>query len=120
MRRLVDSPELYGPDPAVQRRTEFRLVGRRRVAPPLQAKVVTPPRIESRSWSENLLTTIGVRLRARRKAVRRTQREIARRVGITQASLSNYERGKRDMTISTLVALAAVLGVNLSDLVMPG
>jgi transcriptional regulator with XRE-family HTH domain len=55
-------------------------------------------------------------LRARRKAARQTQREVARRVGISQASLSNYERGKRDMSISTGVALVTVLGMDLNDL----
>ena len=36
--------------------------------------------------------------------------------GITQASLSNYENGKRDMPLSTLLGVAAALNVSLGDL----
>ena len=42
--------------------------------------------------------------------------DVARRAGITQASLSNYENGKRDMPLSTLMGVVAALNVSLGDL----
>lgn len=59
----------------------------------------------------------GERLRRLRKAQDLSQADIARRVGITQASLSNYELGKRELPLSTAVAVAAVFNVDVCELV---
>lgn len=40
-----------------------------------------------------------------------TQRELARRAGMPQSALSAIERGKRDVTLGTLRALARALGI---------
>ncbi len=59
---------------------------------------------------------IGQRIREWRLRREMSQAEVARVAGITQASLSNYENGKRDMPLSTLLGVAAALNVSLGDL----
>jgi transcriptional regulator with XRE-family HTH domain len=58
---------------------------------------------------------IGQRMREWRLRREMSQAEVARLAGITQASLSNYENGKRDMPLSTL-GVSAGLNVSLGDL----
>lgn len=58
----------------------------------------------------------GQRIREWRLRRELSQAEVARRAGITQASLSNYENGKRDMPLSTLLGVAAALNVSIGDL----
>ena len=59
---------------------------------------------------------LGRRLREWRLKRELTQSEVARMAGITQASLSNYETGKRDMPISTFLGVVAALNVGVGDL----
>lgn len=59
---------------------------------------------------------LGVRLREWRLQRGMSQADVARRAGITQASLSNYEAGKRDMPLSTFLGVASALNVSLGDL----
>ena len=59
---------------------------------------------------------VGVKIREWRVRRELSQANVARRAGITQASLSNYENGKRDMPLSTLVGVASALEVSLGDL----
>lgn len=59
---------------------------------------------------------IGQRIREWRLRREMSQADVARHAGITQASLSNYENGKRDMPLSTLIGVAGALNVSLGDL----
>jgi transcriptional regulator with XRE-family HTH domain len=59
---------------------------------------------------------IGKRLREWRLRRELSQAEVARVAGITQASLSNYETGKRDLPLSTFLGVASALNVSLGDL----
>ncbi|MBM4409866.1 MAG: helix-turn-helix transcriptional regulator [Chloroflexi bacterium] len=59
---------------------------------------------------------VGVNIREWRLRRELSQADVARRAGITQASLSNYENGKRDMPLSTLMGVASALNVSLGDL----
>jgi transcriptional regulator with XRE-family HTH domain len=59
---------------------------------------------------------IGQRIREWRLKRELSQAEVARHAGITQASLSNYENGKRDLPLSTLLGVTAALNVSLGDL----
>lgn len=61
-------------------------------------------------WAER----VGVALRARRLDLGLTLQDLSRLSGSTVASLSLIERGKRDVKLSTLVALAAALRTDLS------
>lgn len=59
---------------------------------------------------------VGTRIRELRKIRGRSQADISNHMGITQASLSNYETGKRDLPLSTAVKLAAELDVPFGDM----
>ncbi len=57
------------------------------------------------------------RLREIRLAQGKTQADVAWLSGITQAALSNYENGKRDIPLRSLLALSGVLAVPPAQLV---
>ena len=59
---------------------------------------------------------IGRRLREWRLKRELSQSEVARISGVTQASLSNYETGKRDLPLSTFLGVVAALDVGVGDL----
>jgi transcriptional regulator with XRE-family HTH domain len=59
---------------------------------------------------------VGQRIREWRLKREMSQAEVARQAGITQASLSNYENGKRDLPLSTLLGVTSALSVSLGDL----
>jgi transcriptional regulator with XRE-family HTH domain len=59
---------------------------------------------------------VGQRIREWRLKRELSQAEVARQAGITQASLSNYENGKRDLPLSTLLGVTSALSVSLGDL----
>ena len=61
-------------------------------------------------------SAVGRRIREWRLKRELSQADVARQAGITQASLSNYENGKRDLPLSTLVGVAGALNVSLGDL----
>jgi transcriptional regulator with XRE-family HTH domain len=60
---------------------------------------------------------IGRRIREWRLRRDLSQAEVARVAGITQASLSNYETGKRDLPLSTFLGVARALDVGVGDLI---
>ncbi len=66
---------------------------------------------------EYLRERIGEGLRELRVAGGLTQSEVAWSSGISTASLSNYESGKRDLPLPTLLALAQVFDVPAVSLV---
>ncbi len=68
--------------------------------------------IDTLYWAEK----IGGKLRARRKHLRLSLEDLSRLSGSTVPTLSNIERGKRDVKLSTLVSLASALRVDLSEL----
>ncbi len=57
----------------------------------------------------------GERLRYWRTRRQSSQAEIARAAGITQASLSNYETGKRELPLGTALGVASALDITLGD-----
>jgi len=59
---------------------------------------------------------VGARIREWRLRRELSQAEVARLAGITQASLSNYENGKRDLPLTTLLGVARALNVSVGDL----
>lgn len=64
---------------------------------------------------ERTLQAIGRRLKSWRQDRKLSQYALAKGI-CTQASLSNYENGKRDMPVTTAVGLAKRLGVGLEEL----
>lgn len=63
-------------------------------------------------WAER----IGQQLRSARKAQGLSLKELSRLSGATLPTLSHIERGTRDVKLSTLVALADALRVDLPSL----
>jgi transcriptional regulator with XRE-family HTH domain len=58
---------------------------------------------------------VGYQIYLRRTELKLTQRELARRSGIPQPNLSNIEKGKQDVTVSTLRRIALGLDLSLGD-----
>ncbi len=59
---------------------------------------------------------IGRRIREWRQRRGLSQIEVATIAGITQGSLSNYELGKRDVPLSTLLGIVAALDIGVGEL----
>ena len=62
------------------------------------------------------MTIIGRRIAARRKELGLSQRDVASKIGVSQASIQRYESGTVDMPMSRAADLAEVLHCTLSDL----
>lgn len=69
-------------------------------------------RIDTLHWA----AAIGGKLRERRKLLGLSLEDLSRLSGSTIPTLSNIERGKRDVKLSTLVSLANALRIDLSAL----
>jgi HTH-type transcriptional regulator, competence development regulator len=61
-------------------------------------------------------TTFGARLREAREGQGLTQEQVAERSGVHATEVSRIEAGKRDPKVSTLLRLAAALGVPAGSL----
>jgi len=59
--------------------------------------------------------TLGRVLRALREGVRMSLREEARRVGVTHATLSRFERGERIVSAETLARIARVVADEIAS-----
>jgi len=59
---------------------------------------------------------LGARIRAWRQRRHLSQVALADLAGITQSTLSNYENGKREPAVSTLIRIAEELDVSLDEL----
>jgi transcriptional regulator with XRE-family HTH domain len=73
---------------------------------------MTPRDQELQSWIDR----IGRTLRRRRKELDLSLEDLSRLSGATVPTLSNIERGKRDVKLSTLVNLATALRIDLAEL----
>ncbi len=62
---------------------------------------------------------IGHRLRWWRQRRHLSQAELARRIGVTQSTLSHYESGKRDPTLGIFIALVEELEVDPREIMKP-
>lgn len=60
------------------------------------------------------MLTVGPRLHLERIRRGVSQTDLSRRTGIAQANLSNIEKGKRDITVSTLLQICLALGIQPS------
>jgi len=61
-------------------------------------------------------TLVGTRIRERRRAIKQTQSALAQAVGISASYLNLIEHNRRGIAGRTLLALAAELGVDSSEL----
>lgn len=66
-----------------------------------------------RQTSITAASQVGEIVRARRKAHKLSQAELAARLGISQSRLSVIEHSPETLTLDRLIALANVLGLSL-------
>jgi len=58
-------------------------------------------------------------LRTARVAAKMTQKDVAEKLGVAQASICHWERGTRMPKVATFFRLCALYGVGPSDIFMP-
>lgn len=56
-------------------------------------------------------------IRKIRRALDMTQQELARKLGVTQATVAQWESGKTTPPLKTILKLAAALGVTVDELI---
>ena len=66
----------------------------------------------------DLLAKLGLRVRALRTLHGLTQEALAERVGFRASYVSQIESGAKGATLETLAAIAAALGMTLSELLL--
>ncbi|KZW99012.1 XRE family transcriptional regulator [Pseudoalteromonas luteoviolacea] len=64
--------------------------------------------------TENFRAYVQRSMRRLRKEKRWTQEQLGRKLGVDQATISNYESGKTDMTFTQLFELFLIFGKDLS------
>jgi len=68
---------------------------------------------------ETVTAQIGRIIMLRRTAMGMLQGELAKKMGMSQAHLSNIEKGKRSLTVEVMAAFASVLGCEMAELLPP-
>ena len=66
------------------------------------------------------LEDIGTRLREERDRAQISQRELARRIGLSASMISQIESGQSKPSVSTLYAIVSELGVSVDDIFRSG
>jgi DNA-binding XRE family transcriptional regulator len=98
--------------PSVPAPTTEKTGGRKRIYSQPTPEAAQSMRREG--LAKDLVAIFGDNLRAARLKSDLTQAEIADRLGITQQYLSLIETGRKNVTLRTMIALADVLGADLS------
>ena len=68
---------------------------------------------------QDLYTEVGKNIRRYRRAMPRTQQEVAARVGLSRASLANIESGHQWVRLHHLYAIAVALDLDSPATLMP-
>ena len=68
---------------------------------------------------EDIRSRFGCRLRELRKEKRLSQEQLAGQAGIDRTYVSSCERGARNISLVNIGKLAAALGVETSELLLP-
>lgn len=63
---------------------------------------------------------VGTRLRCHREAAGLSQEAAAAEIGCSQAAISLYESGARNVSLDTLIALARLYGVTVEAVLSDG
>jgi transcriptional regulator with XRE-family HTH domain len=66
---------------------------------------------------EEMHAEVGRRIRELRQSKQFLQEELARKAGLSASALSNFEQGRRRISLEWLRKLSKVLGVSVSDLI---
>ena len=73
--------------------------------------------MKSQASDPQLCAAVGVALRRRRELLGMTQADLARRAGISQSAISNYEAGRRDVPLTMALVLCNRLRLSVARLV---
>ena len=73
--------------------------------------------LQQQELDNDLYRVLGQVLKARRKAVKKTQLQIAQAVGLTKGSICGLEKGTQRIVLSTLVRIAAELNTSASKMI---
>ena len=68
---------------------------------------------------EALYRHIGTTIKRRRKQLRLTQEQLAKRMSTSRASLANVETGRQNVLVHQLYSFAAILDLTIEDLLPP-
>lgn len=63
-----------------------------------------------------LLRRVGLRVSKHRRELGLTQRQFGERIAMNQSNIALIEQGLQNLTVRTLVKLAAELGMTVSEL----
>lgn len=85
----------------------------------MNAPFNTPAPADSADAPHPIDVHVGLRIRARRKAVGVTQEALAKALGLTFQQVQKYERGSNRVSASKLYEAAAFLGCEISELFPP-
>lgn len=66
-----------------------------------------------------LQAMIAAEISMRRQELKLSQKELAAMLGVSQGLVSRWEKGDANFTLSTLVAIASVLGLELQSPIQP-
>lgn len=66
--------------------------------------------------SELLYQHIGTTIKQKRKTLKWTQEELARRMAMSRAALANIETGRQNVFVHQLYSFATALGLSIEDL----
>jgi len=72
----------------------------------------------NRKPAPNFKELFGMRLRALRVGAGFSQEELAHRAGLDRTYVSSCERGRRNLSLESIVTLANALGVKPSELLV--
>ncbi len=78
-----------------------------------------PRTSDAQGYEQALRVRVGTRLRVRRVERKQSQMQVVVALDgvLTQASMSNYESGKRTLPLHVAVQLAEYLGLTIEELV---
>lgn len=69
------------------------------------------------SSENNIMTAIGIIIRAHRINKTMSQRTLGAMIGLSRASIVNIEQGKQNVNVVTLYAIARALDIDVIQLV---
>lgn len=72
---------------------------------------------EKKYSSDDVKNFFGKKLKILRQNVGMTRKELAKKLGITEISVGNYERGLREPSIEKLIVLSKLFDVTIEELV---
>ena len=58
---------------------------------------------------------LGLYIKSRRKNLDMTQKQLAKKVGVTDVTISRYENGEREPSFTEFIKLCEVLGMKVED-----